>query len=81
MKIKNFTFSAGPSGGLDIVVTQTEGDHSPVIASLGTTQEDLYALLAFLGLSADEDLSDEDDDLLSLEELEESEDSEDEEEA
>lgn len=79
MKIKNFTFTPGSTGGLDIVVRQHDAENSPVIASLHTSEEDLYALLATLGLSADEDLED-DEELLSLDDVE-SEDSEDEEEA
>ncbi len=54
MKLKNFTFSRGPSGGLDIIVRQN-ADDSPVIASLHTTEDALYELLASLGLSADEE--------------------------
>jgi len=79
MELKNFAFSLGPSGGLDIVVKQTASDHSPVIASLHTSEEDLFALLASLGLVAAEEL-DEDEELL-FEDDPESEDSEDEEEA
>jgi hypothetical protein len=55
MKIKNFTFTRGASGGLDIVVRQVAAENSPVIASLHTSEEDLYTLLASLELSADED--------------------------
>lgn len=75
MKIKNFTFTPGSTGGLDIVVRQHDAENSPVIASLHTSEDDLYALLASLGLSADDDLGDEEE-LLSLDEVEDSEDEE-----
>jgi len=55
MKIKNFTFSRGPSGGLDIIVRQDGAENAQVISSLHTNEDDLYALLAALDLAADEE--------------------------
>lgn len=54
MKLKNFTFSRGPSGGLDIIVRQN-ADDSQVVASLHTSEDALYELLAYLGLAAEEE--------------------------
>jgi hypothetical protein len=78
MQIKNFTFNRTPStGGLEILVRQN-ADNSPVIAELHVSEDNLYALLASLDLSAEPD---DDDDDFDLEDEVEDEDDEEEEEA
>ncbi len=48
-RLKNFTFTPDDEGGVDI--TAHAGTH---IARLHVTEEELFELLGFLGLSADE---------------------------
>ncbi len=52
-QVKGFEFRSTESGGLEIVVRAGENHHSPVVRSLHLSEEELFEMLAFLGLSAD----------------------------
>lgn len=56
--VRGFSFTNGHEGGLDIVVRGTDSSHSPIIRKLHMTDEELYEMLALLGISA-EDVEDE----------------------
>lgn len=51
--VRGFGFSGTESGGLDIVVRGTDSSHSPVIRKLHMTEDELYEMLALLGISAE----------------------------
>jgi len=65
--VRGFGFT-GRDGGLDIVVRGTDSAHSPIIRKLHMTEDELYEMLALLGISA-ETVDDEDvmDDLSDVE--------------
>lgn len=63
--VRGFGFTARPEGGIDIVVRATDSSHSPITRRLHMSEEELYEMLALLGIGADEVP----DDLSGLEEL------------
>jgi hypothetical protein len=52
--VRGFGFANGHDGGLDIVVRGTDSSHSPIIRKLHMTDEELYEMLALLGISAED---------------------------
>jgi hypothetical protein len=63
--VRGFGFTGRPEGGIDIVVRATDSSHSPITRRLHMSEEELYEMLALLGISADEVP----DDLSGLEEI------------
>lgn len=51
--LKGFGFTAKPEGGIDIVVRGTDSSHSPIIRRLSMSEDELYEMLAILGVGAD----------------------------
>jgi len=52
--VRGFGFTGRAEGGIDIVVRATDSSHSPITRRLHMSEEELYEMLALLGISADE---------------------------
>jgi len=65
--VRGFGFTASQTGGLDVVVRATDSSHSPIIRKLHMTEDELYEMLALLGISAVDDVDE--DDLAELDSL------------
>jgi len=52
--VRGFGFTSRPEGGIDIVVRATDSSHSPITRRLHMSEEELYEMLALLGISADD---------------------------
>jgi hypothetical protein len=70
-KLRDFTFVPTDTGGLEITVRTKDSHDATIIRALHLTEDELYELLAAIGLSAegadewdeDDDVDDEGDDL------------------
>ncbi len=63
--VRGFGFTSRHDGGIDIVVRASDSSHSPIVRRLHMSEEELYEMLALLGVSA----ADVPDDLSGLEEI------------
>lgn len=52
--VRGFGFTARPEGGIDIVVRATDSSHSPITRRLHMSEEELYEMLALLGIGAED---------------------------
>lgn len=52
--VRGFGFTGRPEGGIDIVVRATDSSHSPIVRKLHMSEEELYEMLALLGVGADD---------------------------
>jgi hypothetical protein len=50
--VRGFGFSS-KDGGLDITVRTTDSSHSPIMRRLHMTEEELFEMLALLGIGAE----------------------------
>jgi hypothetical protein len=51
--LRGFGFATHEGGGIDVVVRATDSPHSPIIRRLHMSEEELYEMLALLGISAE----------------------------
>jgi hypothetical protein len=58
--LRDFTFTPTDSGGMEITVRTKDSHDSTIIRALHLTEDELYELLAAIGLSADAVEDDED---------------------
>lgn len=54
--VRGFGFTARQDGGIDIIVRATDSSHSPIVRKLHMGEEELYEMLALLGIGEEEGL-------------------------